>query len=337
MARARTLTRSHLLKGLVALSVLSCFTSPRGADRPRQLLAPLLAPIGQAGTYVSDAVGRNLNDLLAGDCDDQTARDLLADPRLRRRLHEAMVQKLQRQVAAYERLVAQQRLQLAELTAARQALGEDFPCKLVPATVIAADAGPYGRARLVRIARRPPPGSAVTTRDVLTNRPTAIPEAVAALSGSALVGRVDSSGAWTAHVQLISDPDYRTRGLVSRLLYPGRPRQITAEQQTSDGRTLFVQRPLAADDPAIPVNLVGNGTGMTSAALPAHHGVEPGDLVVTAGDDDRLPMSIVIGAVETVEPLTDNPKHVRVTVAPAVDLDALRRVYVVLPMATRGR
>ena len=266
MARTRKLTGSHLLKGLLALSVVSCFALPRGLDRPRELVAPLLAPISHGGTYICDTVGRNLTDLLGGDCDEQTARDILTrNPRLRRQLTDATAESLQRQLTAYEQLIAQQRSQLAEMAQARLVLRDDFPCKLVPATVIGGDAGPYSRSRLLRPSGRSAPGDPVTTRDVLTNRPTAIPETVAALSGEALIGRIVSSGGWTAHVQLITDPDFRTRAMVLRLIYPDRRRRIMVAEP-DDGRTLFVSRDLQPGDPAIPVYLSGQGTGMISAA-----------------------------------------------------------------------
>jgi len=100
---------------------------------------------------------------------------------------------------------------------------------------------------------------------------------------------------------------------------------------------LLIQRPLVKDDKAIPVFLSGNGTALISEAIPAHHAIEPGDLVVTAGDDGHLPMSVMIGYVWAVEPVADKPKHVRVTVKPDVDLSVLRRAYVVLPLARGGR
>ena len=335
--RRERLTGRHVLQGLLALSVVSCFALPRGLDRPRELLAPLLAPISHSGVYVCDAIGRNVGDLLHDDCDEQTAREILrANGPLRDHLLAEMDRSVLRRVEACEQVIAAQQRQIDAMGRTREAIGTGFPCKLIGAKVIGEGATAWDREALLRTSSRPTPGAPVTTRGLLINRPTAIPEGIAALSESTLVGRIVSSGAWTAHLQLVSDPDFSTRGFVVRLIYPDRTRLITVEQP--DGpRTLLVQRPLQRGDAPIPVSLFGDGEGLVSAAVPAHHGIEPDDLVVTSGQDGWLPMNIRIGTVRAVEPVADTPKHVELRIEPVADLDGLRRVTIVQPLAREGR
>ncbi len=335
--RRKRLTDHHVLQGLLALSVVSCFALPRGPDRPRELLAPLLAPISHSGLYVCDAIGRNIGDLLHDDCDTQTVREILrANGPLRDHLLAEMDRSTRRRLAVCEQMIADQQQQLNAVRRTRGMLGETFPCKLLPATVIGEGATVWDDAALLRTSSRPTPGAPVTTRGLLINRPTAIPENVAALSESALVGRIVSSGAWTAHLQLITDPDFSARGLVVRLFYPDRQRLITVEQPEGE-RTLMVRRPLQRSDEPIPVSLFGRRHDLVTAAVPARHGIEPGDWVITSGRDGFLPMNIRIGTVRTVEPVADSPKHVRLRIDPEADLEDLRRVTIVQPLAREGR
>lgn len=310
-----------MLTALLGLSAVSCFVFPRGFDRPRQWLAPVLAPLSHSGAYVASTVRRNL----------------ASDDALRRAAADQVDAALRRQVIAYERAILEYRSVLGEVAAARDALGESFPCMLLPATVIGGAAGPYDDSRLLRTEGRAGRGQYVTTLELLTGRPTAVPEQVAALSGAAVVGRVVASGAWTAQLQLLTDRGYRMRAYVWRQVYEGRDRRILiAEPDPVSGATVLRERSLKATDPVVPVNLTGVGDGLLSAEVPVGHAIEPGDVVVTMGDDGRLPMQVTVGYVDRVETPPDSPKHVRLHVAPATDLDALRRVSIVVPLARRA-
>ncbi len=338
MARTPRLTRDHLLKGVLCLSVISCFAWPRGFERPRAVLAPILAPLSHGGAYVAATVKRNLTDLIGGVADEQALRDALAgNEPLRRQLSEHINDALLRRVVAQEQLLAKYQRQMVELSNARRAVGEGFPCMLLPASVIGASPTAFGHTRLLRPAGPAAAGEYVTTRELLTDRPTAIPEQVAVLSASSVIGRIVSGGAWTAHVQLVIDPDFHMRAYVVRVVYEDRERLIRIEEVDPDsGRTVLRERALTVYDPPIPVNLTGSGAAMTSAPAPAHHAIEPGDFIVTMGDDGWLPLQVTIGVVERVVDLADSPKHVALKIAPAADLSSLRSVIVVVPLARRG-
>jgi hypothetical protein len=340
----RNLNRSHLLTGLVMLSIVSCLVWPRGFAWPRELLAPVLAPLSDALTYASTSIKGNLRGLTGGAADDETARRMLEeDEPLRQRLSNYVDQTLQRQVLSYEAQLADQQRRLDEMGQWRKYLPPGFPCKLLAAKVIGQGPTPFQREELLVRKNRLPGGATwaskgdfVTMATILTDRPTAIPGELAVLSGSAVVGQIVTSGAWTAHLQLITDPDFKIKAFVYRQYDAAHPRTIEAEEM-NDGKSVPTPRSLRPTDPPVPVNLAGNLTGLISAEVPAQHGIRPGDHVRTMGDDVRLPVGVFIGYVRAVTPSPANPKHVRLEVAPASDLQSLRDVYIVVPMASGGQ
>ena len=304
-------SKGRALKGLLVLSAISCLLRKQGFDWPRELLAPVLAPLSHAGTYAAGSVQHNVQNLVDGGIDAETARRLTEEN-----------QALRRQAIVYQNRLAEQAGRLAEMGRWRRELENDFPCMLIPATVIGRGPMSFQHSRLLRPRRRVSSGQFATTRTLMTNWPVAIRGKRAALGASALVGQIVSSGAWTAHLQLVTDPDFKIQAFVQRLYDPQRPRTILQDN---------VSRPLAENDRPIPVNLAGNVAGMITAEVPARHGIAEGDVVRTMGDDSRLPIGVLIGTVAGVEPVPNNPKHVRLKVAPSAQLESLRDVYVVIP------
>jgi len=325
------------LAGLMAVSVISCLTWREGFGWPRETLAPLLAPLSHGLTYAAGGIRCNVRDLLGAPLDDETARRLLADNEaMRRELMRYVDDTLRRQVVFYQQQYAEQQQQLAEMGRWRQAFEDDFPCMLIPATVIAYGPTPYQRVSRVRTGKRVGKGQFVTTRSLLTNRPTAIPGAPrAVLSGAAMVGQIVASGAWTAQLQLLTDPDFHVQAFVKRVYDPRKQRKIVVDEVVGD-KVVPVTRPLGPDDAMIPVNLTGDLERMVSTAVPGQQGLEVGDYVVTMGLDARLPVGIFIGTVSAVRVVPDNPKHVTLEVKPAAELELLREVYVVVPLVRGG-
>lgn len=319
----------------IAMSVVSCLIWPRGLTWPRELFAPLLAPLSHATLYATDAVRLNVRDMLGKPMDEAVVRSLLEEnPALRDQLSAYLDDELQRQADGMGLWLGELRRQLADLGRWRRAFADDFPCMLYPARVIGAVAEPYSRARLVRPEHRAGPGQFVTTRAVVTNRPTAVLGRRAVLASGALVGQVVASGAWTAHVQLVTDPDFTLRAEVVRVVYPDRPRTI---RKTTAVEGKLIDVPLTADAETVPVSLLGRGDGMASEAVPVRHAIEPGDLVYTTGDELGMPSYVFVGTVTDLQPVANNPKHVRLSIAPGADLESLRDVYIVAPMLTEAR
>ena len=337
MGRIPRASRPRVLKGLLVLSAVSCLLRPEGFGWPRETLAPLLAPLSHACTHVAASVKRNVRDLLGREIDERTAQQLLADsPALRRQLMRYVDQARHRQVLFLTAESARLRRRLAEIGRWRHALDDDFPCMLIPATVVGYGPTPYQRSRLLRTRGRAAPGQLVASPTLLTDRPTAILGRRAVLSASGLAGQIVASGAWTAHMQLVTDPDFKIRAMVKRVIDPGHPRTITVYRD-HDGRQVPVTRELTAEDEQVPVNLAGCITAMVTAELPARHGIAEGDIVRTAGDDTRLPTGVLIGTVTRVRPVPDKAKHVTLEVTPAARLGTLRNVIIVVPQVREGR
>jgi len=348
----RRVSKRHVLAGVLVLSMVSCLARPRGFAWPRDLLAPVLMPLSYAGTYVAAGVRRNVRQWPAGEMDAETARRLLAEnPALRRELLTHVDPRLKQQIHRYQWLLARRDRELARMAGMRE-FREVFPCMLIPATVIGAGPTPYERGRLLRAGRRASTGQMVTTRELLTYRPTALPGNEAVLSGTMLVGQIVSSGAWTARLQLITDPDFQVQAWVERVYDESKSpadQRIIEVVEAVAGKSVPTRRPLRKGDVWIPVNLLGQGTDrLITEALPARHGIAPGDLVLTVGvappqagramadgaRDPRLPEGMVIGRVAEVQPVPDNPRHVRLSVAPGADLGAVSEVYIVEPLAS---
>ncbi len=345
----RRVSKRHVLAGVLILSVVSCLARPRGFGWPRELLAPVLAPLSYTGTYVAAGVRRNVHEWAAGEMDEETARRLLAEhPSLRRELLDRVDGRLRQQLHRYEWLLARKDERVARLAGMTGFRGH-FPCMLIPATVIAHSPMPYEAGRLVWPGRRVSEGNLVTTRELLTYRPTAVPDNRAVLSNTSLVGQIVSSGAWTAHLQLITDPDFQVRAWVERVYDKSKDpadQRIIEVIETVGGKLVPARRPLRQRDELwIPVNLRGQGTGrLTTEPLPRRHGIAVGDLVLTTGTgvdpdhgDSRLPEGVMIGRVAEVLPVSDNPQHVRLSIEPEADLEALHEVYIVEPQPTRRR
>lgn len=334
--RLRTyLTKRNLITALLVLSAGSCLLLPRGLAWPRNLLGAVLAPLNYGGTYAAMNLSENARLLMTGQVSGERAREILRNnPGLRDQLAGALGEDLRRQVAASEQMIVQQRRRISELAGWRMVMDESgFPCLLVPAAVLAGDLTPYHHLRMVQTDRPVAPDAAVTTVAVATGAETALFPGLAALSRSALVGRVIEAGPWIARLRTVLDAEFRIEAVVAR--DPNNPREIQVDEfDTEQGRLIRAVRPLRASDRPITVSLEGRGLDtMTTKPVPAHHGILAGDEVFTAPQDSSLPFGLLIGRVVEVLPEPDDSNHVTLVVAPAAELNDLREVYIVLPKA----
>ncbi len=336
------ISKAHVLAGLVVLSAVSCLARPRGFDWPREMLAPLLTPLSHAGTYLGLGIRRNVRDWAGGEMDEATARRLLAENEaLRRRMGELGDEDLRKRLVNTELYADELKRQLTGMKHWGRGELYDFPCMIIPATVVGGDPTSFRQARLLRPESKTRPGQLVTTRELLTRRPTAIPAERAVLGGVSLVGQIESSGAWTAHVQLITDADFGMRVLIERRPTDGKVRKIWIDEpRTPGGKPQPVHRQLRRDDPPVQAYLEGRGTDLLiTKPLPETHGVAPGDCVVTmvaTGGEARLPAGVHIGTVEKVLEVPNKPLYVRLEVRPGADMDTLSDVYVVMPRSMEG-
>ncbi len=331
MARTWTPSKRQMLIGLLLASAASSLLWPHGwGDLPRNWLKPLLGPVEASLSIMSLNVKRNAIIWWSGEIDDDTASQWLEkNPALQRQLSRYVDRQLTNQVVDYEQKIAELQRQRDQIAGWAGGLRE-FPCLLLPAKVIAAEPTPYQRLRTLHPRNgSASPGDYVTTRGLMTERATALPGTPAVLAASSMVGRIISSGAWTAQLQLVTDSDFRINAFVLRMVDAAQPRYIidTVANQA---------KLLKPGDPAILVNLRGCGDGLISAEVPAAHNILPGDQVITTGDDGRLPKRILIGRVRLVEPVAQAPQHVLLHVEPGAQLDMLEDVYIVLPQAREG-
>jgi cell shape-determining protein MreC len=164
----------------------------------------------------------------------------------------------------------------------------------------------------------------VLARLLLTDRAKEMPPNLAVMSTSALVGRIESAGPFTARLLLLSDPSFTIRARILRRIDPARTRWVKV-----------LTKGAAADEPLteqnnapVPVLAAGDGAGGLVADATTYANILPGDRLVTADDDPYLRREVRIGVVEEVVVRPENHQQVVVRVRPLEDLAALRDVYI---------
>ncbi|NBB95519.1 MAG: hypothetical protein GVY16_07235 [Planctomycetes bacterium] len=322
--RSTTPSRAVLAGVLLLVACVLALAGPGVAARLRSTVHWALAPLGDAGMYLTTAVkSRAVDrpDLTAG----QAAELVAENRRLRgmvttqrewlRRIHG----QLQGGRQAFDRVFS-------------RAYGPDadVPVRLVPARVVAGDSMPYGWSRLVQAGDRDgvEADMLATQRLLLTDRQKQLPDNLAALSGAALVGRVVETGAFTARLQLVTDEAFASRAHIGRVIDPQHPRQVQMRARMVP-LTARINYPVEA-------YVRGDGRGqLVCEPLAASHNVQPGDILQTRGDEAMLPAAVVIGRVTDVSNDPEHPGMVLVRVEPLADLSALREVYLVVPRISR--
>ena len=190
--------------------------------------------------------------------------------------------------------------------------------RLIPASVITDDLLPWRSSRLVNVGslqgvRR---GDAVASRFFSIDRGESdgVRDGMAILLKETLVGVVDQVGTHTARVKLLSDVSMQMKVRIGRF--------------TPDGFA-----PLQSY-----FWLAGAGHGTMRIADAQRRDVDAGviqvgDAVLSDPMRDTLPTAMMIGRITAIEPDHDNPLLSILTVEPAMDESALRRVFVYDPEA----
>lgn len=314
---AKPSRRLTVLVLLVAAGVTTILGAT-AAEPLRRLTHYILPPFGDLPMYLTTQFKRNV----------VGSPSRLSAQEARRLQRENDI--LRRRLAVAEGELARRLGMAADMNRARLGPLKDFPCELIPARVVAADALPYGRTRLANVgeSRGVRPDMRVTTRELLTDRSKRLPGRWAAVTPTALVGRITNSSAFAARLQLLTDRGFEMRVHIVR--DPDNPREITVI--TPRGGSVQM---LNRDNRFAPVEawIRGNGTdAMTVPSIPKKHNVLSGDWVTTRDDDTFLPAAVRIGRVVRV---TNDPEHagfVNLRVAPSVQMSSLREVYIVVPL-----
>jgi len=316
--------RRGVAAALAASAVLTLLG--RTASRPLRHAADLLlAPVGAAPMYAATALkglGR----------DERTAR--AGEEQVRRLRQENRYLSYLAGHWKYQHQLQKRRAQELANFHALYRPTSDLPCELVPARVVGTGGLPYTRSRILHTPSRDDiiPGEPVATRLLLTDLSKALPcqpeHLFAVVTGSALVGRIVSAGAYTARLQLLSDRDFQMAGRIRRVIDPSRPRMVTVTEGAAAEVTLTPE-----NNRQIEVIARGDGAdGLIVEHVKAYHNVRPGDLLVTSGDDRVLPTEINVGQVTEVRPEAKEPHRVTLRVRPHADLGTLRDVFIVVPL-----
>jgi len=328
--RAR-LTKQRLLAILICASVAMTALGPSVSGEVRTWFHWALAPLGDAGLYVTTTVKGHV-----GRGTRISEEDLLALRRERDALEGAVIE-LRRQRDALRRWYAD------ISTIYRSIPPEDFKCELIPARVVGRESLPYVASGMLNAGsvRGVEEGAMVTTRNVLTDRAKALAprpfSALATTSGTGrlattcLVGRVEKTWAFGATLRLITDRGFEINALIYRIIDDEHPRMIRVLEPARARE----ERLTDANNAGVPAFARGDG-GRLVAQVPANHNVQPGDMLATKRDE-FLPGGVVIGAIEKVVPDADHPGFQIVYVEPRSDLETLRHVYVVVPTWPESR
>jgi len=319
------MTKKRVLTAAVALSLVTTVLGDAVGGRLRNLVQPVLSPLGDAGMYLTVAIRKNLAGRAGGD----TSPEAVA--RLRGERDQLLG------IAAYWMHESDKRKgQLDELLKFQRSYGpaSALPCELIPARVVGEPSLPYARTRSlnVGVADGAGAGQVVLAHD----RSKALPSDLAVVTASALVGRISGAGAFSAQLRLVTDPEFKTPALIRRIVDPNNPREIYVTEGAASLQLLNESNNLP-----IEVQAVGNGRGgLAVADVWRYHSVLPGDLLVTR-EDRFLPLEVRIGRVSEVRNDPDHANWVIVTVQPELDPAKLRNVFIVVPLAggpaPRGR
>ncbi len=317
-------TKKRLLVAGVALSLATSVLGGGVGGRLRGLVQPILAPLGDAGMYLTVAMRKNL----ATNADGGPSVEEFA--KLRDRSDDLMGY-----AVYWKQQYEVTKAQLDELIGFQQryAPASGLPCELIPARVVGASALPYSEG--VSLNAGQGDGAAAGELVLVHDRAKALPSDLAVVTASALAGRISDAGAFSARLQLITDRDFKTSARIRRIPDAGNPREISV---TTEGKAAL-EFLSAANNRPIDVQAIGDGAGgLTVADVWREDNVLPGDLLVTSAGSG-LPIEVRIGVVSAVRPDRDNPRRAIISVRPEADLDALRDVLIVVPSlrATGGR
>ena len=320
MALRTKFSKRSLLGVLMLLSLVAALGGPKAGQVLRKPATAVLSPLGYGGWYLTAGAKEKLHALTADEISQDEARRL-----------KQQNTALQAQVGALSAKVAEHLEQLRRVQQLRSlSFGPDadLPCELIEAVVTGGDSEAYAQTRLLAV-KGAQAGSAVTTRELLTDRAKAIqPDRLSAIAlapklekvgASVLVGRLLECTGYAARLQLVTDRGFQARAKIQRRIAANHP-DATRRTLTNENIAL------------VPVQVCGDGKdGLVSVdSVKESDHVLVGDWLVTRSDD-LLPAQIAIAEVTEVKPDPKQGGFFRLAFRPLADLDALREVYVVVP------
>lgn len=311
------LSKLSVLLGLMLGSGLMLLAGGSWSARLREAGQMALAPLGDGGMYIETALKSGAK--RGGNAREQSLA--AENERLLTQLADA-----QRRLIERDDLWQRQVEEIQHIRHSAFGPLADMPFELIPARVIGRDSLPYWQSAILA-AREAKPGSAVTVRMLQTDLSKRLPDQLAVIMDSVLVGRIVKAGAFTAEMQLLTDRSFDIHGQIERVVEANNPRQI---RNLSSG-TAALEMLSVRNNVPIPVVAWGDGVGgLTVQNLPDYHNVRVGDWLMTRRDDPYLRSEIQVGRVSEVKPNPTEQGFVNVRISPMADLATVRDVYIVL-------
>ena len=315
-------SRPLLLAVLMLASIVTALLGPDTAGKLRSMVHWAFAPFGDAGMYLTTGIKQHTAGVESFS-PAQVRQIKQTNQELRRRINT-----LETEVMSEKRTVRNGKVIFSRLFGP----SSDTPVRLIPAHVVAADSLPYSWTRIVNAGQKRGAETSmyVTQHRLLTDRSKKLPENLAVLSGTVLVGRLIETGAFTARMRMVTDAKFEIHSQIRRVLNSKNPRIIQA-----GARMVELKRKI---NTSIEVRAYGDGArGLIVPEVRKVHNIRPGDVLQTRPDNGSLPIAVDIGIVEKV---LDDPRHtgmVKLHIKPGADLPALYEVYIVVPgMAQLG-
>lgn len=299
--KRRRFSKKTLFVVLMATSLLLMlvperFTHP--LKNPLQLLAPFQWAVHDTTATAIDAVRNRFRQPVSPAEYDRT---------------EAARRALENRIVAIETELAETRRSLGAATGWRgRGLKPDV--RLIPARVVSGDSVGWRESLLIDRGTSDgvEPGDWVVSHGDLPSAAQGRPVDAELLASECLLGRVTDTSPLTSRVVLLTDPKLEPPVLV-RVARIEKGRLTVTE--TTFALTGAGDRHMAVTD--VPVT------------SPDGWAMRPGDLVVSSPGEPRLPISVVIGQIQRIEPNPRNPLLCRLVVSPRRDGKTVRRVFVV--------
>ncbi|MCK4625910.1 MAG: rod shape-determining protein MreC [Phycisphaerae bacterium] len=311
-----------VLVGLCLFGVL-LMLPPAGGVRGfcRRAARPVLVPMSIFGSHVTVHLRSRMDEMTVSSSPDA----------------DEQAQALRGQILLMRQMIEDQRREIRTLTKWNGTL-EGFRCRLLPARVIAADPLSLRNHRLIGVGSRKGvgPGDLVTTRRIIHESASPLPDKLTVLGRNYVVGCVSNSSACSATLTLVTDPHFKASAKLWRMVEPGGQRTIFLAVKTGgvEKRTFEHSRTSPGPEPVgnpIPVEAIGNGREVVLEHVPFNHNVRAGDILTSAGSSGLFPLGLTIGRVSRVERDKNDAHFVMVFVEPLADLQRLQNVYIVLP------
>ncbi len=318
-------SKRSILAILIIASVITSLMGPKLASRVRSLANYLLPQFGDGAMYFTTSLqshfsGHTYDNLTPAEVEQVKSHN----------------DYLRGSEAYWRNLASDYRRQLSDMMVFERLYGpvKDLSCELVSARVAAADSLPYGKTRLVNAGstRDVNAGFSVTTRKLMTDRSKAFPEKLSAITSQYLVGRIIETGRFSARLQLVSDLGFEIPARISRDPRNHRPIRIIMAGEAKE--IILSEQNATLINTLVDVYAVGDGKdGLIIKDVPAHDNIMPGDVLVTCSEDEFLPIEMQIGEVQEVKVNPADPRLRILRIRPYANLEALRNVYIVVPLA----